>query len=129
MDYKDRVIIIDTNFFLIPHQFGLDIISELKYLLDYYGDFVTSSSITRELKAIGKGKGKNGAAARFALKLIEKNKIKIIESEGNADAWLINYAKNNKAIVCTNDIYLKHALKNLGVKIISLKSKSKIGFV
>ena len=129
MEYRERIAIIDTNFFLIPHQFGLDIISELNKLLDDYGVLTTSSAIVRELNEIGKGKGKTGVAARFALKIIETNKIKIVEAEGNADAWIINYAKENNAIVCTNDINLKRKLKETRIKIISLKSKSKIGFV
>jgi len=45
------------------------------------------------------------------------------------DDWIVDYAKDTRAIVCTNDTKLRKRLKAFGIKIITLKSKSKIGFV
>ncbi|MDO8554752.1 MAG: hypothetical protein Q7S22_08135 [Candidatus Micrarchaeota archaeon] len=129
MEYRERKVLIDTNFFLIPHQFGIDIFTELNNLLDNYAVFVTSTLVINELKEIAKGKGDDGIAARFAQKLIEKSKIEIVKAEGYTDMWLLTYAKEHNAIVCTNDVNLKRKLKDAKLKVILLKSKSKIGFV
>ncbi len=129
MEYRKREVLIDSNFFLIPHQFGINIFVELNYLLDNYAIFTTSTIILEELRKIAKGKGDDGIAARFALKLIENNEITVVKAEGYADEWLLNYAKEHDAIVCTNDINLKRKLKVAKLKVIGLKSKSKIGFL
>ncbi len=129
MEYRERKVLIDTNFFLIPHQFGINILMELNHLLENYAKFTTCSLVLDELKEIAKGRGDNGIAARFALKLIESSKIEIVKADGYADMWLLKYAKENYAIVCTNDLNLKRKLKEAKIKVIGLKSKSKIGFL
>ena len=70
-------------------------------------------------------------AARLALKLVEANKkiIETIESQEYVDNWIVDYAKKNNAIVCTNDSELRRRLRELDIKIITMKSKSKLGYV
>ena len=111
-------IILDTNFMMIPHQFGVDI---FEFMKEY--EMLTVSSCVDELKKLGKKRGDDGLAARIALKLIKDNKIKIIRSKGPADKSILDYSIREKCAVGTNDKELIKALKNNGIRIIRLKQK------
>ncbi len=126
-----RPIILDTNFLLLPFQFKINILLELEYLVDVSHHYVISSRTLGELRKIGRSVGKDGMAARLALKLVEANKAKIsvVESDEYVDKWIEEYALANRAIVCTNDAQLRRRLMDLDVKVISMKSKSKLGYV
>lgn len=126
-----RAVIIDTNFFLIPYQFRIDIFTELEYLIDMHHYFVITSKTLRELGKIVENAGKKGAGARLALKIIDanRNRIEVIESNKPVDTWIEDYSEKTGAIVCTNDIRLKKKLKDNGIKVISLRGKTKLGYV
>lgn len=126
-----RAVIIDTNFFLIPYQFRIDIFTELEYLIDMNHYFVITSKTLRELGKIAENAGKKGAGARLALKIIDanRNRIEVIESNKPVDTWIEDYSEKTGAIVCTNDIRLKKKLKDNGIKVISLRGKTKLGYV
>jgi rRNA-processing protein FCF1 len=84
-----------------------------------------------ELERIGKKIGKDGMAARLAMKLIHANegRIEKVENSGYVDDWIVEYAQNNNAIVCTNDAELRKRHDRLHIKVITMKSKSKLGYV
>ena len=126
-----RKVVIDTNFFLIPYQFKIDILTELEHLIDVHHVYIITSKTLKELEKIASNAGKKGAGGRFALKIIEanKDKMEIIRSDKPVDNWIEEYAEDHGAIVCTNDIKLKKKLKDNGIKVISLRGKTKIGFV
>ncbi|MBI2079891.1 nucleotide-binding protein [Candidatus Micrarchaeota archaeon] len=130
---KTKEIILDTNFLLVPFQFKIDIFSELNYLIEDNFVFVVPTGVVSELKKLSKGRGKEGAAARFALKIIEvyvnTKKIKTVKSNGFVDDWIMKIVKSeNPVVVCTNDTNLRLRLKKAKVPVITLKSRSKIGF-
>lgn len=124
-----REVILDTNFLLVPFQFKINIIKELDFLIDVSHKYVISSRTIDELKKVGKSKGKNGVAARLALEIIEHNPIEIIKNNMNVDDWIVEYAQEKNAIVCTNDAPLRRRLRPLGIKVATMKSRSKLGFV
>jgi len=126
-----RKVVIDTNFFLVPYQFKIDILTELEHLIDVHHVYIITSKTIKELEKIAENSGKKGAGGKFALKLIEanKDKMEIMESNKPVDTWIEEYAEEHGAIVCTNDIKLKKKLKDNGIKVISLRGKTKIGYV
>ena len=126
-----RSVVLDTNFLLIPFRFRINIFRELDYLIETAHSYVISSKTLGELKKLGRSIGKDGMAARLALKMVEavKPKIEIIKNEMNVDEWIVDYAEKSGAIVCTNDAKLRKRLKPLHVKVVALKSKSKLGYV
>ncbi|HSB47545.1 MAG TPA: hypothetical protein VLD37_06020 [Candidatus Bilamarchaeum sp.] len=126
-----RPVVLDTNFLLIPFQFKIDIMRELDYLIDVSHRYVISSNTMRELARIGESIGKDGMGARLALKLVEANKAKIevVESSEYVDKWIEEYAIAKNAIVCTNDAKLRKRLRDLDVKVVSMKSRSRLGYV
>jgi uncharacterized protein len=124
-----KTVLLDTNFLLVPYQFKIDVFNRIEELLEQPHEFIVPSGVVGELENLGKGKGKEGAAARFGLKLIRHNKPKIVESEGNVDNWIVGHAVETGAIVATNDRKLRVKLKKNRVKVISLLSRSRVGVV
>lgn len=113
------IIILDTNFLMIPAQFGIDIFEYLSYF-----EIATMDACIKELRKIRRGTGRNAKAARIALKLAGEKSIEIIKSdEKNVDKAILNYALSAKCAVGTNDKELVKALKNNGIKVIRLRQK------
>lgn len=124
-----KKVLLDTNFLLVPYQFKIDVFTKIEELLEQPHQFIVPSGVIGELEKLGKGKGKEGAAARLGLKLIAHNKPIVVESEGNVDNWILGYAGKTGVIVATNDRKLRVKLKKNRVKVISLLSRSKVGVV
>ena len=124
-----RKVVLDTNFLLVPYQFKIDVFSKTEELIDGPCTFLVPVGVKKELEKLGEGKGKEGAAARFALKLLKARKPEEVESAGNVDEWILGYAKKTGAIVATNDRPLRVKLKKNRVKVISMLSRSQLGVV
>ncbi len=121
--------LLDTNFLLVPYQFKLDIFTKIEEMLEAPHSFVVPTGVVGELEKLSKGKGKEGAAARFGLKLLRLREHESVESSGNVDNWIVDYAKGKGVVVATNDRALRVKLKKNRVKVISLLSRSKVGVV
>ena len=124
MDSKE--VVIDTNFFMVPFQFNVDIITELENLLPSY-KLTTPSFVINELKGLKKNnKGKIRLNANLALKLANSSKVEIkdislLENETVDDALL-----RVSEVLATNDIDLKNRAKNKGITIVYLRQKKYI---
>jgi rRNA-processing protein FCF1 len=123
-----RDVVLDTNFLMLPFQFRINIIKELDYLIESNHRYVVSSRTMDELKKLGKTVGKNGMAARLALKMIAASRMDVVKNDMPVDDWVVRYSKENNAIACTNDRLLRKRLMRLDVKVVTLKSRSKLGF-
>lgn len=115
-----RRIFIDTNMFMLPVQFGLDIFKEIENILDEKVEFYVFDQTIKELKEISKSKKKSAVAARVALSLIKKKEVKVIETKKSVDDALLSL---EDVIVATNDKALRKRLKAKGIKTIYLRSK------
>ena len=124
MDSKE--VVIDTNFFMVPFQFNVDIITELENTLPSY-KLTTPSFVINELKGLKKNnKGKTRLNANLALKLANSSKIEIkdislLENE-TVDDTLLRVSE----VLATNDIELKNRAKNKGITIVYLRQKKYI---
>ena len=124
MDSKE--VVIDTNFFMVPFQFNVDVITELEKLLPSY-KLTTPSFVINELKGLKKNnKGKTRLNANLALKLANSSKVEIkdislLENETVDDALL-----RVSEVLATNDIELKNRAKNKGITIVYLRQKKYI---
>ena len=113
-------VVLDTNFILIPFQFGVDIKAELDRILDFKYELCTTSSVLRELMSISKEKSKNGRAAVASLEMAKD--LTLIPGNGNADDALLALASKD-TIICTNDKILKEKIKRKGAPLIYLRQK------
>ena len=124
MDSKE--VVIDTNFFMVPFQFNVDVISELEILLPSYR-LTTPSFVINELKGLKRNnKGKTRLNANLALKLANSSKIEIkdislLENETVDDALL-----RVSEVLATNDIELKNRAKDKGITVAYLRQKKYI---
>lgn len=124
MDSKE--VVMDTNFFMVPFQFNVDIITELENLLPSY-KLTTPSFVINELKGLKRNtKGKTRLNANLALKLANSSKVEIkdislLENETVDDALL-----RVSEVLATNDIELKNRAKNKGITIVYLRQKKYI---
>ncbi|MDD5096328.1 MAG: hypothetical protein PHC52_12415 [Syntrophales bacterium] len=121
--------VLDTNFLLLPLQFGVNIFKQVEELMEAPHEFVVPSGVVGELKVIARGRGRDGSAARFALKLLDSIKARHVPSTGNVDDWIVEYAAKEGAVVATNDMLLRNRLKKAGVKMIALRSRARLGVV
>ena len=124
MDSKE--VVIDTNFFMVPFQFNVDVITELEKLLPSY-KLTTPSFVINELKGLkNNNKVKIRLNANLALKLANSSKVEIkdislLENETVDDALL-----RVSEVLATNDIELKNRAKDKGITVAYLRQKKYI---
>ena len=124
MDSKE--VVIDTNFFMVPFQFNVDVITELENTLPSY-KLTTPSFVINELKGLKRNnKGKTRLNANLALKLANSSKVEIkdislLEIETVDDALL-----RVSEVLATNDIDIKNRAKNKGITVVYLRQKKYI---
>ena len=120
---NSKEVVIDTNFFMVPFQFNVDIITELENKLPSY-KLTTPSFVINELKGLKRNnKGKIRLNANLALKLANSSKIEIkdislLENETVDDALL-----RVSEVLATNDIELKNRAKEKGITVAYLRQK------
>lgn len=123
---NSKEIVIDTNFFMVPFQFNVDVITELEKTLPSY-KLTTPSFVINELKGLkNNNKGKTRLNANLALKLANSSKIEIkdislLENETVDDALL-----RVSEVLATNDIELKNRAKDKGITVAYLRQKKYI---
>jgi len=123
---NSKEVVIDTNFFMVPFQFNVDIITELENLLPSY-KLTTPSFVINELKGLkNNNKGKVRLNANLALKLANSSKVEIkdislLENETVDDALL-----RVSEVLATNDIELKNRAKDKGITVVYLRQKKYI---
>jgi hypothetical protein len=118
-------ILLDTNFLLDFLRYKLDfsVFQDLEESVEFF----ISSETLREIKSVVNRKTKEGRLALIALKLIETQKIKVVQSlKKEVDEDLLALAKKEGFIVATNDKDLKEKLKKENVRIAYLRNKKKI---
>ena len=121
-----KEVVIDTNFFMVPFQFNVDVITELENTLPSY-KLTTPSFVINELKGLKRNnKGKIRLNANLALKLANSSKVEIkdislLENETVDDALL-----RVSEVLATNDIELKNRAKDKGITVVYLRQKKYI---
>ncbi|MBQ2227310.1 MAG: twitching motility protein PilT [Methanobrevibacter sp.] len=123
---NSKEVVIDTNFFMVPFQFNVDVITELENTLPSY-KLTTPSFVINELKGLkNNSKGKTRMNANLALKLANSSKVEIkdislLENETVDDALL-----RVSEVLATNDIELKNRAKDKGITVVYLRQKKYI---
>ena len=108
-----KKVILDTNFSLIPAQFGVDIFEGINNILLGRNEvFMLDKSIKELEKIAEEQKGALKRQVKLTKALIEAKSIKIIATEGkeSVDDILVNYSKQGYYIA-TQDKELKRRIK------------------
>ncbi|MCL5011702.1 MAG: hypothetical protein M1594_02290 [Candidatus Marsarchaeota archaeon] len=120
-------ILIDSSVLIAGPQYRIDVLRQLRDLIEGNKEFATLSTVKKELEKLVKKDSVRGLNAKMALKTVKE--LKIIEvKEGNVDNSIVDYAEKNKCVVCTDDRELKTRLRKAGVKTIIIKGKRKLDF-
>ena len=119
-------IVLDTNVLLMPAKRKFDLIAECERLLPECELAVLKPTL-EELKMLGAKRTKDGAAARIALILVQRNGFHEIDVPGarKADEAMVALAGQGKKMVfATNDAVLRRRLRALHARTICLKGES-----
>ena len=119
-------ILLDTNFFLVPFQMGINIMSEFDRIMNESFTLMTISPVKKELENLAKsGKGDDKISANLGKELARG--IFVEETSGEGDLGILVYATQHKdIIVATNDSDLRKKLKSKKVRTIFVRGKSKL---
>ena len=123
---ESKEVEIDTNFFMVPFQFNVDIIDELEKALPSY-KLTTPIFVINELKGLKRNnKGKIRLNADLALKLANSSNIEIkdisLENNETVDDALLRVSE----VLATNDIELKKRARKKGITVAYLRQKKYI---
>ncbi|ATZ59492.1 twitching motility protein PilT [Methanobrevibacter smithii] len=123
---ESKEVVIDTNFFMVPFQFNVDIIDELEKALPSY-KLTTPVFVINELKGLKRNnKGKIRLNADLALKLANSSNIEIkdisLENNETVDDALLRVSE----VLATNDIELKKRARKKGITVAYLRQKKYI---
>ena len=123
-DPKGKIVILDSSSILMLFEFSIDLEDELTHL---HGKFhiLIPRPIYDELLFLSKHKkGKKNLNAKSALDLVKKYEIS--EADGGGDDSVLFLAKKHNGIVVTNDKDLRRRAKEINLKTIYLREKSKL---
>ena len=122
-------VLLDTNAFLLPVQFGIDLVRELEGIFGAC-ELLTLEEVLRELRGIGSGKGRDAAAARMGLDLAGRcTVLPTLNPSGDVDRDVIRAAEEEGCIVVTNDIAVKRALLEKGLGVVILRGRQRLEFI
>lgn len=126
---KKLRIILDANALFVPVQFKIDILEELKKLLNRNFEPILLSPTRRELERITvEGSPETRKQAGYALKLAEKCTFLEVQQEKNTptDDLIVQVASKHKYAVFTNDRQLRNRLRDINVPVIYVRQKSRL---
>ncbi|MCS7121984.1 MAG: ribonuclease VapC [Archaeoglobaceae archaeon] len=118
-----RVVVLDTNVLIYSFLNKLDLVAKLR---EEGLKALVPSGVVGELNNLSKGKFKK--AALFALSLIEKGFIEVVESNKRSDESLIELAEKFNAYIITNDKNLRTRARKRGIGVGYLR-EGKILFI
>lgn len=138
------LVVIDSNFILLPFQFKVDYLNEIRGYVEGQLKFIVFQQILDELEA---KKKREPNATKFdrllnsGLSYLEKNKenytIDFIDSvkmgDETTDEFLLRKsielkAESNTVFLATNDSNLRDKSRELGISIIFLRQKKYLSF-
>ena len=121
-----KEVVIDTNFFMVPFQFNVDVIDELEKLLPSY-KLTTPQFVINELKGLKHNKNNTiRLNASLALKLAKSSNIEIKDISLNEGETVDDALLRVSEVLATNDIDLKKRAKNKGITVVYLRQKKYI---
>jgi rRNA-processing protein FCF1 len=123
-------VIMDSNALFAPLQFKIDIFDELERILNRRFELILLSSVKCELQILAEnGSPKTRRMADYALKLAENFRYVRVDDEASAqdvDDMIVRTAAEWKVPVFTNDVQLRHRLRDISVPVIYVRQKSRL---
>ncbi|MBI3037403.1 nucleotide-binding protein [Candidatus Woesearchaeota archaeon] len=127
-----KTVLLDTNFLLIPGQFGVDIFAGLYGICSFQYEVCVLDATLAELDGIAsdkKASAKNRRAAGLGLQLLKAKAVKVIKVERkvfkSTDKAILDFAAANRdsVVVATQDKELREKLRAKGVSVVVLRQR------
>lgn len=138
MAVKGKIVLLDTNFLLIPAQFGVDVFAELQRLCDFNYEVAVLAATVDELQGIIGNKAasaKDRRAAKLGLQLLKAKGVSVVKPDRkvfkSADKAILDFAMQGKGsvVVATQDRLLREKLRSAGVAVVVLREKQYLKFL
>ncbi len=115
-------VVIDTSALMEMVKFNIRI-EQFYTIINEEIVFILPSGVKKELEGLSKNKGRRGVYARIGLMLFDKLKnVKIVDSNNKQiDSFILEYCKNHRCVVFTNDMKLKRELEKENVNVYYVK--------
>lgn len=120
MASSTKLVLLDTNFILSCYTCKIHL-EDIDRIVDEPHQVVVPRNVLEELNLLHL-KGKDREAQNTMLAIV--NQYSVLPLTGAVDASLLEYAKENDCIICTNDRKLRKMLKKMGRKTIFVRAKS-----
>ena len=119
------LVVLDSNFLLVPFQFRIDIFAEIEALLDAKPKYAVPEQVLTELQRLASRSVRLAKFARSAIALAEQRcEVLSVDAE-DADEALEKLAGRG-TIICTNDKVLKEKVRKRGSAVIFLRERQKL---
>ena len=128
-------VIIDTNFLLIPGDFGVDIFQEITEQANNVVEFIILQKVIQELEDLCVNKDLNDKqrkSAKLGLALLKQKNLKIEHcSNEHTDDAIVKKSlefkeKGDSVAIATQDKQLTSRCLNYGVQVFTLRQKKKV---
>jgi len=119
------LVVLDSNFLLVPFQFRIDIFAEVEALLDAKPKYAVPEQVLSELRRLASRSGRLAKFARSAIALAEQRCEVLSVDAKDADEALEKLAGRG-TIICTNDKVLKEKVRKRGSAVIFLRERQKL---
>jgi rRNA-processing protein FCF1 len=124
------IVVLDTNFLMIPTQFGLDIFSEAERVLEKSVEFVVLESVVAELERnIACASMTDSRAFKIALNLAKRCRVikhERIKRDTPVDDLILDYASVANAVIATNDRELRKRAHSRRIPVLFLRGKKQL---
>ena len=123
-------VVIDTNFIVVPAQFGLDIFTEIEKLLERSVNFEMLSSVVSEIDTLAESASRTEKRwFRIAKDFIHRCTIidYVPVNKGlSVDDQILDYLVETGYILATNDKELRRKARSRGRSVIMLRGKKRL---
>ena len=128
---RRKTVLLDTNFLLVPGQFGVDIFAGLYGICSFQYEVCVLDATLAELDGIvsdKKASAKNRRAAGLGLQLLKAKGVKVIKTDRkvfkSTDKAILDFAATNRdCVVATQDKELREKLRAKGVSVVVLRQR------
>ncbi len=116
------IVLLDTSFLLSALKFRVDIYDEIERVIPEKHEIATLDRVTSELEGLARGKGSDPC---LALELVSIKKVSIYKGKRiPCDEALLEFAREKRAIICTQDRELRKKAKAQGLRTITIRDRS-----
>ncbi|MGV9102536.1 MAG: PIN domain-containing protein [Promethearchaeia archaeon] len=124
-------VIVDTNFLMLPAQFGIDIFTQADEAVDRKTEFIVLDSVVAEVeRKVSKATGsKEKRLLRVTTELMKRCRMVEVEDDMAGmpvDDQVLEYAKKVSGVIATNDKELRAKARKFEIPLLILRGRKRV---